>query len=167
MKSDLETKLAECAEAAGKATPGPWHLDYCESTALSNQSHPVLIESAAFHRMLANGEVGADAPFAVAARNLPWPALLAAVRLAEACVGSEVAGEAQSALHREWNAKVTAVPEAERAKWPVPWIGALGPEMDARMEATNAALIAAWAAQEAALLAFRAAKQQEKAGEEE
>lgn len=60
-------QLQELKVAALAATPGPWGIDRAGDMIVSNQSHPVATVSDAFHRQLANGDVGKDAEFIAAA----------------------------------------------------------------------------------------------------
>lgn len=60
-------QLQELKVAALAATPGPWGIGRAGDMIVSNQSHPVATVSDAFHRQLANGDVGKDAEFIAAA----------------------------------------------------------------------------------------------------
>jgi hypothetical protein len=110
--SDLETKLAECAEAAQKAN------EY--ATQIANAGALVVSEDQLRWKL----------------RTLPWPTLLAAVRLAEAHMAFKG--------HRSYGMACFSKEEADK--------------MNANVRKFNELS----AAVEAAEVAFRAAKQQEK-----
>jgi hypothetical protein len=94
--SDLETKLAECAEAAEKLPPGPWEAANTLSAkwpvVRMPRGHATYTPSVYLQRTAngleasANGDrIGATnvAAFIVAARNIDWPELVRAFRAAK------------------------------------------------------------------------------------
>lgn len=81
-------QLQELKVAALAATPGPWGIDRAGDIIVSNQSHPVATVSDAFHRQLANGDVGKDAEFIAAANPDAILALLGELEASQCALKS-------------------------------------------------------------------------------
>lgn len=81
-------QLQELKVAALAATPGPWGIDRAGDMIVSNQSHPVATVSDAFHRQLANGDVGKDAEFIAAANPDAILALLGELEASQCALKS-------------------------------------------------------------------------------